>query len=385
MEIDREGIVRRVNRLECKLRGREENEMLGLHCAELIPEIERGRYREQIQRKIEGNRALATYEREYLLKDGRTIAVQVHEQLLRNQAGRTSGLRMASIDITERKKAEDAAYQNATELRALFQAVPDLFLRIDKSENVLDAKGGQRQDAFLGAEKFLGRNLQDLLAADILAEVRDAQERVRNSNAMEMVEFAIEDRLGEQAYEMRLLPLSWDEWIAVLRNITARKAGEQRLKDNAQELEQKNEELEKALTGAREATRMKSRFLANISHEIRTPMNGVLGMTDFLLGAGLNAEQQEYAEADQAVGGFTSGVDRRHPGSVAHRGWEAAIGSRGLFAARGDRGDNLAVRISGAGQGSGIRFERGSWIPRGCRWRCRQAAASVDEPARQCD
>jgi PAS domain S-box-containing protein len=297
MEIDREGIIRRVNRLECKLRGREESDMLGLHCAELIPEIERERYREQIQRKIEGQRALATYEREYPLEDGRTIAVQVHEQLLRNHSGRTSGLRMASIDITERKKVEDAAYQNATELRALFQAVPDLFLRIDKSENVLDAKGGQRQDAFLGAEKFLGRNLQDLLPADILAEVRDAQERVRHSNAMEMVEFAIEDRLGEQAYEMRLLPLSWDEWIAVVRNITARKAGEQRLKDNAQELEQKNEELEKALTAAREATRMKSRFLANMSHEIRTPMNGVLGMTDFLLGAGLNVEQQEYAEA----------------------------------------------------------------------------------------
>ncbi len=114
---------------------------------------------------------------------------------------------------------------------------------------------------------------------------------------MEMVEFAIEDRLGQQSYEMRLLPLNWDEWIAVVRNITARKASEQRLKDDAQELEQKNEELEKALTAAREATRMKSRFLANMSHEIRTPMNGVLGMTDFLLGTGLNPEQQEYAES----------------------------------------------------------------------------------------
>ena len=51
MEIDREGIVRRVNRLECKLRGLEESDMLGVHCAELIPELERARYREQIQRK----------------------------------------------------------------------------------------------------------------------------------------------------------------------------------------------------------------------------------------------------------------------------------------------------------------------------------------------
>jgi PAS domain S-box-containing protein len=297
MEIDRKGIVRRVNRLECKLRGMEESDMLGVHCAELIPEIERARYRAQIQRKIDGHTALVTYQREYAHEGAGKIAVEVHEQLRRNQAGRIVGLRMASIDVTARKNSEDAAYQNATELRALFQAFPDLFLRLDKSETILDAKGGQGSDAFLSADKFPGRNLQDLLPAAALAQVREAQEKVRHSNAMELVEFAIEDRLGEQAYEMRLLPLSWDEWIAVVRNITARKASEQRLRDDAQELEQKNEELEKALTAAREATRMKSRFLANMSHEIRTPMNGVLGMTDFLLGTPLNPEQEEYAQS----------------------------------------------------------------------------------------
>ena len=297
MEIDREGMVRRVNRLECKLRGVEQNAMLGVHCAELIPEIDRARYREQIQRRIQGHTALVAYQREYAREGGIKITVEVHEELLRNKDGAIAGLRMASIDVTERKNSEEAAYQNAAELRALFQAFPDLFLRLDKTETVLDAKGGQHSDTFLGADKFLGRNLQDLLPAGALAPVREAQHRVRQSNAMEMVEFAIEDQLGQQTYEMRLLPLNWDEWIAVVRNITALKASEQRLKDDAQELEQKNEELEKALAAAREATRMKSRFLANMSHEIRTPMNGVLGMTDFLLGTGLTTEQQEYAEA----------------------------------------------------------------------------------------
>jgi PAS domain S-box-containing protein len=297
LEIDRKGIVRRVNRLECKLRGLEESSMVGAHCADLIPSVERERYREQIQRKIEGHTALGTFQREYARQDGGRVTVEVHEQLLRSEAGVIIGMRMASIDVTERKNSEEAAYQNAIELRALFQAFPDLFLRLDKNEAVLDANGGQRSDAFLSADKFEGRNLQDLLPASALAQVRAAQTKVRASNALELVEFSIEDRLGQQTYEMRLLPLNWDEWIAVVRNITDRKASEQRLKDNTLELEQKNEELEKALTAAREATRMKSRFLANMSHEIRTPMNGVLGMTDFLLGTGLNPEQLEYAES----------------------------------------------------------------------------------------
>lgn len=297
LEIDREGIVRRANRLECKLRGLEDIAMVGHHCADLLPEAERDRFRDQIQRKMEGDTALVAYQRQYVHDNGRKVSVEVHEQLLKGKDGAVVGMRMASIDVTDRKNSEDAAYQHAAELRALFQTFPDLFLRLDKSEMVLDAKGGQRADSFLNPEKFAARNLQELLPASVLVQIREAQPRVRGSNSMEIIEFTVQDRLGEQCYEMRLLPLNWDEWLAVIRNITARKASEQRVKQYAEELEQKNEELEKALTAARDATRMKSRFLANMSHEIRTPMNGVLGMTDFLLGTELTPEQQEYAES----------------------------------------------------------------------------------------
>ena len=295
LEIDSKGVVRRVNRKECEFRGLTRRELLGKHCWSLLPDAERERYREQTERRMSGQVALMPYQRKYLRPDGSTITVEVHEQLLRNAGSRVVGMRLAAIDMTEGKKSEDQAYEAATELRALFQTVPDLFLRLDRSGKVLDGTGGQSSDQFLSPDKFRGKNLKDLLPAGAMEQVQEAQEKARKTKAPQIVEFSVESRAGQQVYETRLLPLDWEHSIATVRNITARKNDEKRLQEYAQELERKNEELETALVTARDATQLKSRFLANMSHEIRTPMNGVLGMTDFLLSTELTSEQQEYA------------------------------------------------------------------------------------------
>jgi PAS domain-containing protein len=58
VEIDREGVVRRVNARQCKLMGLLAVQVVGKHCAELIPTIDRERYREQLARRLAGETAL---------------------------------------------------------------------------------------------------------------------------------------------------------------------------------------------------------------------------------------------------------------------------------------------------------------------------------------
>ncbi len=297
LEVDRQGIIQRVNRRECELRGLTKRDLVRKHCTDLLPAADRQRLWQQIERRMFGKVALVPYHTKYVRPDGSTVTVEVHEQLLSDSAGYPMGMRMATIDITERKQSEAEAYQSASELRVLFQGIPDLFARLDGDGNVLDCSGGRSSDPFLSPENFAGRRLQDILIPEVLLQFRLAQDKARKTGEMQIVEFGIDNHQGGAVYETRLLTLNWDEWIAIIRNITVRRRNERKLKEYAQQLERKNEELHSALVTAREATELKSQFLANMSHEIRTPMNGVVGMTSFLLETALTAEQQEYAES----------------------------------------------------------------------------------------
>jgi len=296
-QTDTRGAITFANDRERDMRGLAVQEFIGRPCWELAPEPARQRLRDETLQKLAGERSLGAYQWNYQRPDGRILTIETHESLIRDARGATLGLRASSIDVTERTESLLEVQQTTAELKALFHAFPDLFIRVDPAGLILDFRAPDSGDDFgFGLESAMrGMRIAEAVMAPGAKRIESALRHAINENRMVVAEYST--RNEERHLEARVIPHRRSEALIIVRDITVRKRAEQQLQSVAAELQTKNQDLESALTTAREATELKSQFLANMSHEIRTPMNGILGMTEFLLNTPLNVEQRDYADS----------------------------------------------------------------------------------------
>jgi PAS domain S-box len=107
-EIDREGVIRRVNRAECALLGYTAAEMIGHHVWDFVIQEAQATSREEVLRKLSGTKELVPFSREYLRHDGTRLIFEIHEKAILDSSGAVACIRSALLDVTEKIHAEEA-------------------------------------------------------------------------------------------------------------------------------------------------------------------------------------------------------------------------------------------------------------------------------------
>jgi PAS domain S-box-containing protein len=134
------------------------------------------------------------------------------------------GITVYFRDITERKRLEDELRLRDEEHRALLSAVPDLIFRFDRAGTYLHVP--LEQESFLDerSQDLIGQTLPELLPEPAASRIVQTIARTLDEQQMQTVEYRLAFPAGTFDFEARMVPIGEHEVMALVRNVTERKA-----------------------------------------------------------------------------------------------------------------------------------------------------------------
>jgi PAS domain S-box-containing protein len=252
-EIDRQARIVSINRTACELLGYSGEELLGRPVLELIEPAERATAGRMLEEKLAGARPLVPYQQVLVTKDNRHLVVEIQEREHRGDDGRIEGLRSVLQDISSRKRTEAALVEAERRARALFDGIHDAVFVHDQQGRILDANAAACRQLGYTREELLGMNTSQIDAPEFASGFQERLERQLREGRL-ICEGLHRTKSGRLIpVEVTTSTIRYDSQVAVLailRDITERKALERTRREfaaaqmkNAEEMESKNRAL----------------------------------------------------------------------------------------------------------------------------------------------
>jgi two-component system cell cycle sensor histidine kinase PleC len=224
----------------------------------------------RMAKRLAGERAPEHYEFRAVRTDGTVIWVECFASHV-TWNGQSASLAWL-LDITERKRMQEALQRSETLFAAMFEASPVMLalMRLDDWRFV-ELNPTFAKVAGLERDTIVGRTEREIgLFADSHA-IHGIVDGLDNQRRAEIVTTMATAAGGQRSIALsgeKVHFVDMDLLLIVGRDVTDRRREEA--------------ELRKSKIEAELANRAKSEFLANMSHELRTPLNAIIGFSEII-------------------------------------------------------------------------------------------------------
>ena len=224
---DLEGIYQGCNKAFETMLGLSKEDIIGKTAFDVWPKEFADRYH-QMDNELFSHPGIQVFDSTVRFADGLNHDVSFYKATYEDMAGRLKGLVGIFIDISGRKQTEEKLRQTASELQAVFQAIPDLFFRFSADGTYQKLLVGRPADLYDPAGGLIGKRVD--ISKKLGREFQEAIAQSLETQSLVVTEYPMPLEGETRFFEARFIPLLKDQVVVVVRNITERKQTEERLK-----------------------------------------------------------------------------------------------------------------------------------------------------------
>ncbi|MCD1294529.1 hypothetical protein CUJ83_05880 [Methanocella sp. CWC-04] len=134
--------------------------------------------------------------------------------------------------MNDLEKAEKNLRQTASELQAVLDAFPDIYIRLGKDGTILDYHSGSNRGISSGPDSHIGRKIKEIIPAEVYEKVKDAIKKAYDTGSIVSTEYSTVENGERHVFEARLVPFIEDQILSVIRDITDQKHAEEALRSS---------------------------------------------------------------------------------------------------------------------------------------------------------
>lgn len=121
--------------------------------------------------------------------------------------------------------------QSISSLQAILDAFPDLFFRLDAAGTYLDYRSGTATRLYVPPEQFLNKRIHDTFPPEQADAFFNVIQQALGTQSLVSYEYSLPIDGTDQYFELRAIPISQEEVVAVVRDITVRQLMETELRN----------------------------------------------------------------------------------------------------------------------------------------------------------